>query len=62
MVAWTGIEGEDSAVCCTLDVRCGEGDVVVWGQGLLLNEFGTPIRPSGNVEAAAGKVSPEFIV
>lgn len=36
--------------------------MVVWGQGLLLNGFGTPIRPSGNVEAAAGNVSPEFIV
>lgn len=43
-MSWTGIEG-DSAVCCALDVKCGEWGVVVWGQGLLLNGFGTSIRP-----------------
>lgn len=60
-MSWTRIEG-DSVVCCALDVKCGEWGVVVWGQGLLLNGFGTPTRPSGNVKAAAGNVSPVFIV
>lgn len=31
-------------------------------QGFLLNGFGMPITPSGNVEAATGNVSLEFIM
>lgn len=34
MVAWTGIEGGDSGVCCTLDDKCGEGGMVREGDGV----------------------------
>lgn len=55
MVAWTGIEG-------------GNGFAVHWMSGVEKGVwrgaagFGMPITPSGNVEAAAGNVSPELIV